>query len=155
MSMVLGVPIFVFAGFAWAFGAFQGWLKVIPCPPPPAATQVGISLAGGAASALLEAPLGRRLGAVPPGRLPERKIVFQSSPVNFHDCWREGTPPSPPNSPEAKCRGNLRVTFHARQWEMGVACPSTPACGHGSKASKSLRLGHTVDGRNPASFCKA
>ena len=22
---------------------------------------------------------------------PKRKIVFQSSPVNFHDCWREGT----------------------------------------------------------------
>ena len=21
---------------------------------------------------------------------PKRKIVFQSSPVNFHDCWREG-----------------------------------------------------------------
>ena len=21
---------------------------------------------------------------------PKRKVVFQSSPVNFHDCWREG-----------------------------------------------------------------
>ena len=24
---------------------------------------------------------------------PKRKIVFQSSPVNFHDCWWEGNPP--------------------------------------------------------------
>ena len=48
---------------------------------------------------------------------PKRKIVFQSPPVNFHDCWREGMYPVVNHLPDLLARKleNLRI-FVRRTW---------------------------------------